>query len=59
MLDGTEHLAHDVSSMTLSKFLGSDDAIEKFSTFAVFHHDVDIAEINETLVKLDDVWVVH
>ena len=59
MLDGAEHLAHDVSGVALSELLGSDNAVEKFSTFAVFHDNVDVAEVNEALIKFDDVGVVH
>lgn len=59
VLDGAEHLAHDVSCVSLCELLGSDDAVEEFTTTAVLHNDVHVAVVDEALVELDDVGVVH
>ena len=59
MLDGGEHLAHDVSGLALSEFLGSDNTVEELTTWAVLHDDVDVAVIDIALIKLHDIGVVN
>ena len=59
VLNGREHLAHDVSSMPLCEALSSHNPVKELTSFAVLHHNMNVAMINVTLVELDDVGVVH
>lgn len=59
MLDGREHLTHDIRSMSLSEPLRGHNSIEELASPAMLHHDVHVAMIDKALVKLDNVWVIN
>ena len=59
VLDGTDHLAHDIGGVALGEPLSGDDAVKELSTLAVLHNDMDIAVIDVALIELDDVGVVN
>ena len=53
-----QHLAHDIGSLSLRKSLGCNDAIEKFTATAVFHHDVDVSMVDIALIELHNIGVI-
>ena len=59
VLDGTDHLAHDIGGVTLSEPLSGDDAVKELSALAVLHNNMDITVIDVALIELDDVGVVN
>ena len=59
VLDGTNHLAHDIGGVALSEPLSGDDAVKELSALAVLHNNMDITVIDVALIELDDVGVVN
>ena len=59
VLDGTDHLTHDIGGVTLSEPLSGDDAVKELSALAVLHNNMDVTVIDVALIELDDVGVVN
>ena len=59
VFDSAEHLAHDIGSEAFRESLRSNDTIEEFASTAVLHHDVDIAIIDVTLIKFDNIRMIN
>ena len=58
VLNGANHLAHDISGVALGEPLSGNDAIKELSALAVLHNDMDITVIDVTLIELDDVGMI-
>lgn len=59
VLDGREHLLHQISCFLFAKPSVLHNFVEQLSALSQLHDDVDVAVINIALVELDDVGVVY
>jgi len=59
MLDRTNHLFHQLASITFCEVSVLDDVVEKLATWTVLHHNMDVTFVKVRLVELDNVRVVN
>ena len=58
MFDSRQHLTHDVCGLVLGESLRSNDTVEKFTTRAVFHDNMNVAVIDVAFVELHNVGMI-